>query len=221
MQSSGKFVLLRKLLPKLKADGHRVLIFSQFTKVLDLMSDILETEGWRFERLDGSVSGTERQRAIDRFSDKNSDSFIFILSTRAGGVGINLTAADTVIVFDPDWNPQNDVQAMARVHRIGQTKTVQIYKLCTKGTYENHMLKLANQKLGLEHAVMRTGEHTNRELTATGFAKQDRTHDVETILTTILTTNTYHYTYQYTYHYTYLAGPHARRRDRGTAREPG
>ena len=188
MQSSGKFVLLRKLLPKLKADGHRVLIFSQFTKVLDLMSDILETEGWRFERLDGSVSGTERQRAIDRFSDKNSDSFIFILSTRAGGVGINLTAADTVIVFDPDWNPQNDVQAMARVHRIGQTKTVQIYKLCTKGTYENHMLKLANQKLGLEHAVMRTGEHTNRELTATGFAKQDRTHDVETILTTLLTT---------------------------------
>ena len=221
MQSSGKFVLLRKLLPKLKADGHRVLIFSQFTKVLDLMSDILETEGWRFERLDGSVSGTERQRAIDRFSDKNSDSFIFILSTRAGGVGINLTAADTVIVFDPDWNPQNDVQAMARVHRIGQTKTVQIYKLCTKGTYENHMLKLANQKLGLEHAVMRTGEHTNRELTATGFAKQDRTHDVGTILTTLLTTNTYHYTYQYTYHYTYLAGPHARRRDRGTAREPG
>jgi len=221
VQSSGKFVLLRKLLPKLKADGHRVLIFSQFTKVLDLMSDILETEGWRFERLDGSVSGTERQRAIDRFSDKNSDSFIFILSTRAGGVGINLTAADTVIVFDPDWNPQNDVQAMARVHRIGQTKTVQIYKLCTKGTYENHMLKLANQKLGLEHAVMRTGEHTNRELTATGFAKQDRTHDVGTILTTLLTTNTYHYTYQYTYHYTYLAGPHARRRDRGTAREPG
>ena len=221
MQSSGKFVLLRKLLPKLKADGHRVLIFSQFTKVLDLMSDILETEGWRFERLDGSVSGTERQRAIDRFSDKNSDSFIFILSTRAGGVGINLTAADTVIVFDPDWNPQNDVQAMARVHRIGQTKTVQIYKLCTKGTYENHMLKLANQKLGLEHAVMRTGEHTNRELTATGFAKQDRTHDVGTILTTLLTTNTYHYTYQYTYHYTYLAGPHARRRDRSTAREPG
>ena len=63
-------------------------------------------------------------------------------------MGINLTAADTVIVFDPDWNPQNDVQAMARVHRIGQTKTVQIYKLCTKGTYENHMLKLANQKLG-------------------------------------------------------------------------
>ena len=145
------------------------------------MSDILDAEGWRFERLDGSVSGTERQKAIDRFSDKNSESFIFILSTRAGGVGINLTAADTVIVFDPDWNPQNDVQAMARVHRIGQTKTVQIYKLCTKGTYENHMLKLANQKLGLEHAVMRTGEHTNRELTATGFAKQDRTHDVESV----------------------------------------
>ena len=86
-----------------------------------------------------------------------------------------------MIIYDSDWNPQNDVQAMARVHRIGQTKPVQIYKLCTKGTYENHMLKLANQKLGLEHAVMRTGEHTNRELTATGFAKQDRTHDVESV----------------------------------------
>ena len=157
--SSGKFVLLQKLLPKLKREGHRVLIFSQFTKVLDLFEDLFEQHGWGFERLDGSISGLARQQAIDRFSDPESESFIFILSTRAGGVGINLTAADTVIVFDPDWNPQNDVQAMARCHRIGQTKAVQVYKLCTKGTYENHMLQLANHKLGLEHAIMRTGEH--------------------------------------------------------------
>lgn len=130
-----------------------------------------------FERLDGSVSGLARQQAIDRFSDPDSDSFIFMLSTRAGGVGINLTAADTVIMFDPDWNPQNDVQAMARCHRIGQVKTVQVYKLCTKGTYENHMLKLANHKLGLEHAIMRTGEHGEKALTSTGFAKTERPSD--------------------------------------------
>ena len=174
IQSSGKFVLLQKLLPKLKSEGHRVLFFSQFTKVLDLFEDLLEAEGWGFERLDGSVSGVARQQAIDRFSNPESDCFVFMLSTRAGGVGINLTAADRVIVFDPDWNPQNDVQAMARCHRIGQTKAVQVYKLCTKGTYENHMLKLANQKLGLEHAIMRTGEHSERALTSTGFAKSDK-----------------------------------------------
>jgi len=174
IQSSGKFVLLQKLLPKLRSEGHRVLFFSQFTKVLDLFEDLLESEGWGFERLDGSVSGVARQQAIDRFSDPESDCFVFMLSTRAGGVGINLTAADRVIVFDPDWNPQNDVQAMARCHRIGQTKAVQVYKLCTKGTYENHMLKLANQKLGLEHAIMRTGEHSERALTSTGFAKSDK-----------------------------------------------
>ena len=125
-------MLLDKLLPKLKADGHRVLIFSQFTKVLDLIEDLIEARGWGYERLDGTVLGSLRQASIDRFSDPTSASFLFLLSTRAGGVGINLTAADTVIIYDSDWNPQNDIQAMARCHRIGQTKVVQVYKLCTK-----------------------------------------------------------------------------------------
>ena len=174
VQSSGKFVLLQKLLPKLKREGHRVLLFSQFTKVLDMFEDLFEANSWGYERIDGSITGAARQQAIDRFTDVESDSFVFILSTRAGGQGINLTAADTVIMFDPDWNPQNDVQAMARCHRIGQTKPVQVYKLCTKGTYENHMLKLANHKLGLEHAIMRTGEHGEKALTATGFAKTEK-----------------------------------------------
>ncbi|KAL1508490.1 hypothetical protein AB1Y20_004591 [Prymnesium parvum] len=178
VQSSGKFVLLQKLLPKLQAEGHRVLIFSQFTKVLDLFEDFMEAYDFSYERLDGSIAGSARQQAIDRFSDPESNCFIFLLSTRAGGQGINLTAADTVIVFDPDWNPQNDVQAMARCHRIGQTKAVQVYKLCTKGTYENHMLMRSNHKLGLEHAIMRTGEHGEKLLTSTGFAKSEKVNEV-------------------------------------------
>ena len=99
------------------------------------------------------VGAADRQAAIDRFSDPVDRPFVFLLSTRAGGVGINLTAADTVIMHDIDWNPQNDLQAMARCHRIGQTKPVQVYKLCTKGTYETAMLQNSNQKLSLSHAV--------------------------------------------------------------------
>ena len=150
-------VLLDKLLPKLKREGHRVLIFSQFTKLLDLIEDLVDARGWGYERLDGTVLGNLRQQAIDRFSDPTSSSFLFLLSTRAGGVGINLTAADTVIIFDSDWNPQNDIQAMARCHRIGQQKVVQVFKLITKDTYETVMLQAANHKLGLEHAVIKQG----------------------------------------------------------------
>jgi SNF2 family DNA or RNA helicase len=157
VRTSGKMVLLDKLLPKLQREGHRVLLFSQFTKLLDLVEDLVEARGWGYERLDGNVTGVTRQQAIDRFSDPSSSSFLFLLSTRAGGVGINLIAADTVIMFDSDWNPQNDVQAMARCHRIGQTKVVQVYKLCTKDTYETVMLQAANHKLGLEHAVIKQG----------------------------------------------------------------
>jgi SNF2 family DNA or RNA helicase len=106
IQASGKFVLVSKLLPKLKAEGHRVLIFSQFIRQLDLLERYCEHIGFQFERLDGSTTGTARQASIDRFSKKNSKSFVFLLSTKAGGVDINLIAADTVIIFDSDWNPQ-------------------------------------------------------------------------------------------------------------------
>ena len=96
------------------SDGPTVgCVFSQFTKLLDLIEDLVDHRGWGYERLDGTVTGVTRQKAIDRFSDPASDSFIFLLTTRAGGVGINLTSADTVIIYDSDWNPQNDVQAMA------------------------------------------------------------------------------------------------------------
>lgn len=131
IQSSGKMVLIDKLLKKLKAGGHKVLIFSQMTKCLDLIQEYLRYLNWQFERIDGGVRGEHRQAAIDRFSAEGSECFVFLLCTRAGGVGINLTAADTCIIFDSDWNPQNDLQAQSRCHRIGQKKSVKIYRFCS------------------------------------------------------------------------------------------
>ena len=154
VQSSGKMVLLHKLLTKLKAEDHRVLIFSQFTRMLDLIERYLRLAGHSYTRIDGSVRGNAREDAIQAFNQEDSTLFCFLLSTRAGGVGITLTAADTVIIFDSDWNPQNDVQAQARCHRIGQTKAVRVYRLITRGTYESAMFQRASMKLGLEQAVM-------------------------------------------------------------------
>lgn len=158
LHSSSKLIVLDKLLAKLRAEGHRVLIFSQMTRVLDLLGDYLEVKDYPFERLDGSVSQVERQKSIDRFSDKSFDNFVFLLSTRAGGLGLNLTVANTVVIFDSDWNPQNDLQAQARSHRIGQTEDVMIYRLVTKNTYEEYMLEVASKKLGLERAVLSSSD---------------------------------------------------------------
>lgn len=154
IEASGKMVLIDKLLPKLKAGGHKVLIFSQMVRVLDILEDYLVWKGYIHERLDGRIRGNDRQAAIDRFSKPDSDRFVFLLCTRAGGLGINLTAADTVIIFDSDWNPQNDVQAQARCHRIGQEKAVKVYRLITRNTYEKHMFERASKKLGLDQAVL-------------------------------------------------------------------
>ncbi|OQR85660.1 chromodomain protein [Achlya hypogyna] len=154
VQSCGKLILLDKLLPRLREQGHRVLVFSQFKIMLDILEDYLRLRGYPKERIDGSITGNDRQAAIDRFSDPKSKSFIMLLSTRAGGVGINLTAADTCIIYDSDWNPQNDLQAQARCHRIGQTKAVKIYRLLTAKTYEAHMFHQASMKLGLDQAVL-------------------------------------------------------------------
>ncbi|KAF8984052.1 choline dehydrogenase 6 [Entomortierella lignicola] len=153
IDASGKLVLIDKLLKKLKEGGHKVLIFSQMTRCLDLLQDYLRGRAYPYERIDGSIRGDMRQAAIDRFST-TPDSFVFLLCTRAGGVGINLTAADTVVIFDSDWNPQNDLQATARCHRIGQTKPVQIYRLVTRNTYEKEMFDRASIKLGLDKAVL-------------------------------------------------------------------
>lgn len=154
VQSSGKMVLIDKLLTKLKTGGHKVLIFSQMTKCLDLIQEYLRAKAWGYERIDGSVRGEYRQASIDRFSAPDSESFVFLLCTRAGGVGINLTAADTCIIFDSDWNPQNDLQAQSRIHRIGQKKSVKIYRLITRNTYEREMFDRASIKLGLDKALL-------------------------------------------------------------------
>ncbi|XP_024535858.1 chromodomain-helicase-DNA-binding protein 8 [Selaginella moellendorffii] len=154
VQSSGKMVLLNKLLPMLRDSNRRVLIFSQFTIMLDILEDYLSSEGYTFERIDGKIRGSERQAAIDRYSANDCKTFAFLLSTRAGGLGITLTAADTCIIYDSDWNPQNDLQAMARCHRIGQTKDVRIYRLITRNTYEQHLFECSSRKYGLDEAVL-------------------------------------------------------------------
>ena len=151
--TSGKMVLIDKLLPKLRKEGHKVLIFSQMVKMIDIIEEYCDFRKYPCERLDGRVSGNDRQKSIDRFN-KDPQSFVFLLSTRAGGVGINLTAADTVIIFDSDWNPQNDLQAMARCHRIGQSKNVTIYRLITRKSFEAEMFARASKKLGLEQALL-------------------------------------------------------------------
>lgn len=161
IDSSGKLVLIDKLLPKLQAEGHKVLIFSQMIRVLDILEDYMNYRGYKHERIDGRVRGNDRQAAIDRFSKPDSDIFAFLLCTRAGGLGINLVAADTVIIYDSDWNPQNDLQAQARAHRIGQQKTVKIYRLITRNTYERQMFERASLKLGLDQAVLNQMEDSD------------------------------------------------------------
>ena len=128
------------------------------TRVLDVLEDYCRNRGHSYERLDGGVTGRRGYRPARRSNatdagHSDDGAFLFLLSTRAGGQGINLVAADTVIVFDSDWNPQNDAQALARAHRIGQTKPVQVYRLVMRATYERDMLDRAAMKLGLEQAI--------------------------------------------------------------------
>ncbi|XP_056400530.1 chromodomain-helicase-DNA-binding protein 5 isoform X3 [Hyla sarda] len=157
VKSSGKLVLLQKMLKKLKDEGHRVLIFSQMTKMLDLLEDFLEYEGYKYERIDGGITGGLRQEAIDRFNAPGAQQFCFLLSTRAGGLGINLATADTVIIYDSDWNPHNDIQAFSRAHRIGQNKKVMIYRFVTRASVEERITQVAKRKMMLTHLVVRPG----------------------------------------------------------------
>jgi ATP-dependent DNA helicase len=171
MEQCGKFQLLDRLLKHLRARNHKVLIFSQWTRVLDLLDYCLSESGHDMCRIDGSVKLHDRQRQIKDFNDPNSNLHIFLLSTRAGGLGINLTAADTCIIYDSDWNPQMDLQAMDRCHRIGQTKPVHVYRLCTSHSAECRMLKVAFDKLKLERVVIEKGQF-HQERTNPGFSKE-------------------------------------------------
>ncbi|XP_030597519.1 chromodomain-helicase-DNA-binding protein 4-like isoform X2 [Archocentrus centrarchus] len=157
IKASGKLILLQKMMRKLKEGGHRVLVFSQMTKMLDLLEDFLEHEGYKYERIDGGITGGMRQEAIDRFNAPGAQQFAFLLSTRAGGLGINLATADTVIIYDSDWNPHNDIQAFSRAHRIGQNKKVMIYRFVTKASVEERITQVAKKKMMLTHLVVRPG----------------------------------------------------------------
>jgi chromodomain-helicase-DNA-binding protein 1 len=155
--SSGKMMLLDKLLTKVREENHRVLIFTQLVSMLNILNDYLQMKGYKFQRLDGTISSTNRRQAIDRFNHPDSEDFAFILSTRAGGLGINLATADTIVLFDSDWNPHLDIQAMARAHRIGQTKPVTVFRFVSSDTIEEEILERARNKLVLEFLLIQRG----------------------------------------------------------------
>jgi SWI/SNF-related matrix-associated actin-dependent regulator of chromatin subfamily A member 5 len=156
-ENSGKMQLLHKLLPKLQAQGSRVLIFSQMTRVLDILEDYLRLLQIEYCRIDGNTDGERRDAQVDDFNSPGSTKFVFLLSTRAGGLGINLATADIVILFDSDWNPQVDLQAMDRAHRIGQQKPVHVFRFVTEGTVEEKIIERADRKLFLDAAVIQQG----------------------------------------------------------------
>ena len=154
VEASSKLQLLEILLPKLRDRGHRVLMFSQFLDMLTIVEDFLDGLGMRYQRLDGSMNAMEKQKKIDGFNAPNSPLFAFLLSTRAGGVGINLATADTVIILDPDFNPHQDLQALSRAHRIGQTKKVLCFQLVTRGSAEEKIVQMGRKKMALDHVVV-------------------------------------------------------------------
>ncbi|CAI5446142.1 unnamed protein product [Caenorhabditis angaria] len=165
VDNSGKMVVLDKLLVKLKEQGSRVLIFSQFSRMLDLLEDYCWWRKYDYCRLDGSTAHEERQQSIDAYNAPNSKKFIFMLTTRAGGLGINLATADVVIIYDSDWNPQSDLQAMDRAHRIGQKKQVRVFRLITENTVDERIIEKAEMKLKLDNIVIQQGRMTEAQKT--------------------------------------------------------
>ncbi|EDV27041.1 uncharacterized protein TRIADDRAFT_54568 [Trichoplax adhaerens] len=153
LRGSGKMILLDKLLCRLKETGHRVLIFSQMVRMLDILAEYLQIKHFLFQRLDGSIRGDLRKQALDHFNADGSQDFCFLLSTRAGGLGLNLASADTVIIFDSDWNPQNDIQAQSRAHRIGQRK---------QNSVEEEIIERATKKMVLDHLVIQRMDTSGR-----------------------------------------------------------
>ncbi|CAA7396178.1 unnamed protein product [Spirodela intermedia] len=172
----GKLEMLDRLLPKLKATGHRVLFFSTMTRLLDVMEEYLHWKHYRYLRLDGHTSGSDRGALIEEFNRPDSPTFIFLLSIRAGGVGVNLQAADTVIIFDTDWNPQVDLQAQARAHRIGQKRDVLVLRLETVNTVEEQVRAAAEHKLGVANQSITAGFFDNNT------SAEDRREYLESLL---------------------------------------
>ncbi|KAJ5729894.1 uncharacterized protein N7483_004402 [Penicillium malachiteum] len=163
VEASGKFQLLNLMLPKLRERGHRVLIFSQFLENLDLVEDFLVGSDLLYCRLDGKLAAREKQQQIDKFNTPDSPFFAFLLSTRSGGVGINLATADTVIIMDPDFNPKQDMQALSRAHRIGQKKPVLVFHLTTRSSVEEKIMEKGKKKMALEHVLIERMEADEEE----------------------------------------------------------
>ena len=155
--NSGKMVVLDKILARMQKQGSRVLIFSQMSRVLDILEDYCVFRDYNYCRIDGTTAHEDRIAAIDDYNKPGSDKFIFLLTTRAGGLGINLTSADIVVLYDSDWNPQADLQAMDRAHRIGQTKQVVAFRFVTEKAIEEKVLERAAQKLRLDQLVIQQG----------------------------------------------------------------
>ncbi|EJD52770.1 SNF2 family DNA-dependent ATPase [Auricularia subglabra TFB-10046 SS5] len=157
VENSGKMIILDKLLKAMKVKGSRVLIFSQMSRVLDILEDYCLYRQYQYCRIDGGTAHEDRIASIDEYNKPGSEKFIFLLTTRAGGLGINLTSADIVVLYDSDWNPQADLQAMDRAHRIGQTKQVYVFRFIAEGSVEERMLERAAQKLRLDQLVIQQG----------------------------------------------------------------
>lgn len=179
VDNCGKMIVLDQLLAKLKANGSRVVLFSQFVIVLNIIEDYLTWKGYKFYRLDGSTPVDQRFEDIDNFNAEGSEFFIYIISTRAGGLGINLASADTVIIYDSDWNPQSDFQAIDRVHRIGQKKQVMVYRLITENTIDHRIVDRAKIKQRLDKMVIHHGSK-QQESDSVAYIRQDMEHVMHT-----------------------------------------
>ncbi|TLD24677.1 Histidinol-phosphate aminotransferase [Venturia nashicola] len=171
VENAAKMIMLDKLLKRYQANGDRVLIFSQMSRVLDILEDYSVMRGYNYCRIDGSTAHEDRIQAIDDYNKEGSEKFLFLLTTRAGGLGINLTSANIVILFDSDWNPQADLQAMDRAHRIGQKKQVYVHRFITENAIEEKVLERAAQKLRLDQLVIQQGRA--QQAPAKGQSKEE------------------------------------------------
>lgn len=177
-RTAGKFELLDRILPKYKASGHRVLMFFQMTAIMDIMEDFLRFRGLQYLRLDGTTKSEDRSDLLKVFNAPDSPYFMFLLSTRAGGLGLNLQTADTVIIYDSDWNPHQDLQAQDRAHRIGQKNEVRILRLISSNSVEEKILERARYKLDMDGKVIQAGRFDNKS------SETDRDAMLRTLLET-------------------------------------
>lgn len=165
-RASGKFEVLDRMLPKFRATDHRTLVFCQMTTLMTILEDYLNWKGLSYLRLDGGTKADERKELLELFTAPDSPYYFFLLSTRAGGLGLNLQVADTVIIFDSDWNPHQDMQAQDRAHRIGQQNEVRVLRLCTVNSVEENILAAARYKLNVDEKVIQAGMFDQKSTTS-------------------------------------------------------